>query len=344
MQVELVEITDEIAQLSMSRIAARSPRCEQVPIKALPVVPFPPLTEFTAHEEELFARMPPHVTEECTQISKTLPGVARHLGEQGAFAVNNLVVRKWKHKVLVIGIHQRERDIGLLVAAIDRVQFHVCEHIVHPAHVPLKTEAESTYICWARDERPGGRFFRDGERTGLLGIGCLIKLAQEAYSLQVFAATETIGNPFTGLARVVQVEHGGHRIDTQSIDMVLAQPENGAGNQEIAHLAPSIIKDVGAPFLMLALARIGVFVEMGAIEVAQAMQIFRKVARNPVEDDTDAISVEIIDEVLEVLWRTVAAGGCKVACHLIAPGGIIGIFGNRHQFDVGKAQFFDIGS
>src|SRR6058998_1429019 len=101
--------------------------------------------------------------------------------------------------------------------------------------------------------------------------------------------TITVRNPLAWFARVVKIEHGGDGIDPQAIDMVLTQPEQGTGEQEIAHLGTAIIKDVGAPFLMFAFARVRVFVEVGTIKIAQGKAVFGKVRGHPVQQDTDAL-------------------------------------------------------
>ena len=110
--------------------------------------------------------------------------------------------------------------------------------------------------------------------------------------------------------------------------MIFAQPEQSTGDQEIAYLGTSIIKDVGAPLFMLAFAGIGIFIEVGAIKVAQGILVFGKVRGHPVEQDADALLMEKIYEVLEVFRRAIATRRRKVARDLVAPRAVIGIFGN----------------
>jgi hypothetical protein len=55
-------------------------KTNELPVKACIVVPFVPLTEFAAHEEQLFAGMPVHPREKHSEIGKLLPFVTRHLG------------------------------------------------------------------------------------------------------------------------------------------------------------------------------------------------------------------------------------------------------------------------
>src|SRR5205807_1077723 len=83
-------------------------------------------------------------------------------------------------------------------------------------------------------------------------------------------------------------------IDPQPINMVLTQPEQGTGDQEIAHLGASIVKDIGTPFFMFALARIGIFIQVCAIQITQGVAVFGEVRGYPVEHDSNTLLVKII--------------------------------------------------
>ena len=52
---------------------------EQVPVERVVVVPLAPLGELAAHEQQLLARVRPHVGVERAQVRELLPVVARHL-------------------------------------------------------------------------------------------------------------------------------------------------------------------------------------------------------------------------------------------------------------------------
>ena len=92
--------------------------------------------------------------------------------------------------------------------------------------------------------------------------------------------------------------------------------------RKLLHLVAAVVEDEGAPVAVLAEARVGVFVEMGAVEVAEAVFVAREVGRHPVEDDADAALVQRVDEEHEVLRRAEAAGRGEVADRLIAPRGV----------------------
>ena len=64
----------------------------------------------------------------------------------------------------------------------------------------------------------------------------------------------------------------------------------------------------------------GVFVEVCAIEVAEAVLVFGEVGGNPVEDNANVGLVAAVDEGHEVVGGAEASGGGEVASDLVAPG------------------------
>ena len=99
----------------------------------------------------------------------------------------------------------------------------------------------------------------------------LVELLEEVDGFEVLAAAEAVGNPLAFLAAVVEVQHRGDGIDAQAVDVVLVEPEQGVGEQEVADLVAAVVEDHRAPVGMLALARVGVLVERRAVEAAQAV-------------------------------------------------------------------------
>ena len=320
-----------------------------IPVDAAFMRPFGPLAEFAAHEQQFLARVGPHQAVEQAQVGKLLPVVARHLGQQAALAVDHFVVRERQHEVLVEGVVQAEAERVLVVAAIDRILLEPRQRVVHPAHVPLHAEAQTVHglgvvVAVAapghrtRDARPGRGFLGDGLHVGEVAVDALVELAQEVDGFQVLAAAEAVGDPLAVLTGIVQVQHGGHRVHPDAVDVVLVQPEGGAGEQEAAHLVAAVVEDPAVPLGVEALAAISVFVQFGAVEAVQAVGVTGEVRGYPVQDDADAAPVHVVDERLEVGRTAVARGGSKVTHRLITPRTIERVFGDGHQLDVGEAQ------
>jgi hypothetical protein len=70
--------------------------------------------------------------------------------------------------------------------------------------------------------------------------------------------------------------------------------------------------------------------------------ITREVARHPVEDDADALLVELVDQVHEALGRAEAAGGGEVAGGLVPPGAVERVLHDGEELDMGEAAVGEV--
>ena len=124
--------------------------------------------------------------------------------------------------------------------------------------------------------------------------------------------------------------------------MVLLQPVQGAGDQEALHFVHAEVEDHGAPFLVLAAAGVGVLIAGLTVKHVQAELVLGEVRRDPVHDDPDAGAVHLVHKGHQVLGGAVAAGGGKVARHLIAPAAVEGVFHDGQQLHVGVAHLGEV--
>ena len=189
-----------------------------------------------------------------------------------------------------------------------------------------------------RDARPCRRLLRHGQHVRMLPMYDRVKVFEEGDGFEVLVSAVPVRNPFPGLARVVEVDHRGDGVHAQPVQVVPVEPEQSVREQEVAHLGPAEVEDRGPPVLVPAEARIGVLVEVSAVEEAQAVLVHREVRRDPVQDHPDSLLVATVDEVHEVVGVAEATGRREVAGGLIPPGGVEGVLGDREQLDVREAQ------
>ena len=252
--------------------------------------------------------------------------------------MHDLVVRERQDEVLGEHVERRKRHQRVLPPAIDRIVADVVQHVVHPAHVPLVGEAEAAEMRRPAHRRECGRLFGRGQAAWMLGMGQHVQLTEEPDRLQVLPPAVLIRNPLPVPPRVVEIQHRCDRIDAKPVDVVLVQPEEGVRQQEVADLVAPIVEDQRAPVLVFALARVGMFVERGAVELRQSMFVLGEMPRHPVEDHRQPRLMTGVDEVLEVFRRTKAAGRSKEPEHLIAPRSRERMLHHRQQFEVGEAE------
>ena len=124
--------------------------------------------------------------------------------------------------------------------------------------------------------------------------------------------------------------------------MEFLAPVDRIGHEEIAHLCPAEVEDVGAPVGMLSALGIGVLVERRAVEARQRPVVLGEVSRHPVDDDADPRLVEAIDEVAQVVGAAKARRRSEVGRDLVAPRASEGMGGDGEELHVGEALVDDV--
>ena len=119
---------------------------QQVPFDTSVVVPLAPLGDFPTHEEQLLPRLGIHVAVEEPQIRELLPVISGHLSDEGSLPVNHLIVGEGKGEVLVKGVDHPEGQLIVMIPSIDGVLAHIPQGVMHPSHVPLESEAQSSHM------------------------------------------------------------------------------------------------------------------------------------------------------------------------------------------------------
>src|SRR5688500_12964507 len=93
---------------------------------------------------------------------------------------------------------------------------------------------------------------------------------------------------------------------------------------------------------MEALAWIGVLIQMSAIEKAQTMAIGGKVRGYPIQYDADALSVQLIDEIHEILRGSIISRRSKVAGGLISPRAKKRVIHDRQELHMRKPHILEV--
>ncbi len=104
------------------------------------MVPFTSLRKLVAHKQQFLTGEGPHPAVVGAQVGKLLPRIARHAVENRFLAVHHFIVRQRQDKVLGVVVQHAEGQLIVVMLAINRIQFHVVQCVVHPAEVPLIPE------------------------------------------------------------------------------------------------------------------------------------------------------------------------------------------------------------
>ncbi len=214
---------------------------------------------------------------------------------------------------------------------------------MHPAHVPLEPEAQAAEVRGAGDAGPGGGLLGDRHAARDPPVAGGVHLLEELHRLEVLPAAVDVRRPLAVLARVVEVEHRGDRVDAQAVDVELLQPVERVRDEEVAHLLAAEVEDVGAPVRVLAAGGVRVLVQRRAVEAGERELVLGEVRRHPVDDHADAGLVQPVDEVPEAVRVAEARCGREVRRHLVAPGAAERVLHHGQELDVGEPQVGQVG-
>ena len=223
------------------------------------------------------------------------------------------------------------------------IQFHVFQEIIHPAHVPFQRKSKAIILCFTCNLRPCGRLLCDHNRTVVSSKYNGIQMFEEFYCFKVLVITVLIGNPLAIFLAIIQIEHRCNCIYTEAVYMAFLDPVQCVGDQEVLDFRTSVIVDLGSPVRMLTLSRVFMLIDSSSIEIGKSMCILREMSRNPVEYNTDLVSVQVIHHIFEILCSTIPGSRCIISCYLISPGSVKWMLCNSHKFYMSISHLFDIG-
>ena len=243
--------------------------------------------------------------------------------------MNHLVVGHRQHEPLREGVHHGEGHILVVVLAEPRIHFQIVADVVHPPHVPLEVEAQTSLLYGPCDLGPRRGLLRRRQGRRIHGSRHPVQILQKGDGLQILMAAVDVGPPL--LSVIVQIQHRCHGIHPQAVHVVLPQPPRRRGQQEAPHLAPAEVKDPCPPSGVLPLQGVAVLVQAGAVEIDEPVLILAEVGRHPVQNHGDPGPMHPIHEIFQILRGAVAGGGCKIPHTLIPPRVIQRILRHRQQ-------------
>src|SRR5690606_7722526 len=110
-----------------------------------------------------------------------------------------------------------------------------------------------------------------------MAIRGFIQFFQKTYRLQVLSPAALIGYPFAFCPRIIEVQHGSHRIHPQAVGVVPVQPKQRIANQKRSYFVSPVVEDKGTPIGVVSLSWIGMLIQVGTVESVQTMRVAWKV-------------------------------------------------------------------
>ena len=222
----------------------------------------------------------------------------------------------------------------MVAGAPRKIGLHVVQGVVHPAHVPLVVEAQAAVLRRVGHERPRGGLLGHHHHVGEVRLHSAVDLTDKRAGVQVLLGTVLVE---LLLARIVdakvEVQHTGHAVHADAVNVEVLEPIQHVGDQEGADLAAGEVELMRAPVGVNLVLKQHVAVKGG-----KAVRVGAKTAGHPVHDHADACLVARIDKVHELLRIAIARRGGIVAGRLVAPGAIEGMLHKRHDLDMRVAH------
>src|SRR3569832_1735478 len=153
----------------------------------------------------------------------------------------------------------------------------------------------------------------------MIAIHGLVQVAQKADGVEVFLAAEFILFPLAVFAAEIEVEHGGHGVDAQAVDVILVEPEQRTAAEKEAYLVAAIVEDVAVPVGVISAFGIGVRVKIRAVEIGETVLVAREMRGDPVEDHADAVAMQKNNEKQKNQQQTKTHRKNKKTRGLVAP-------------------------
>ena len=201
---------------------------------------------------------------------------------------------------------------------------------------------------------PGNGQAQAGQGRGILGNGDgvgihladqLVGQLQIGHRFGVGVHGEIALRAGEGLSQtVVVVQHGGHTVEAEAVEVVFLHPELQIAQQEMDDLVLVVVKAFGAPGTVVAP---GTFVEElvgGAVKFVDALPgVDAGVGMDHIQQHGDPHAVGGIDEGFQFLRGAEPGGGGIEVGDLVAEGGVVGVLHNGHDLQRVVAQGFDTG-
>ena len=118
--------------------------------ESLFIIPLLKLPELATHKQEFFTRKAHHKTHERAQSRKLIFVTAELLIKERFFTVYHFVVRDRQNIMLRKSVHHRKREFIMIILSEKRIGGYIRKTIVHPTHIPLIIEPESSVRNGAR--------------------------------------------------------------------------------------------------------------------------------------------------------------------------------------------------
>ena len=114
---------------------------------------------------------------------------------------------------------------------------------------------------------------------------------------QILVSAVDIRHPFSFVLSIIKIEHGSHRIHTDTVHVEFTHPVIGTGLQETSCFAAGMHKVAASPFADTD-SRVRILIKRSSVIICQTVSVHSEMNRNKVHQHADAVFVAGIHESL----------------------------------------------
>ena len=254
-----------------------------------------------------------------------------------ALAVGDVLFPRAAGNQLVVQAADVPLPILLLLDGLDEEirQTHA-QAVIKPDAAVLDRQAHARHAAHllGHAERAALEFVRQLRRELQIGDGLHVRVHGEI--LPVIG--ERAAQP------VIQIDHAGHAVKAEAVEMVFLQPEAHVGEQKVHHAVLAVVKHLAAPRRVIARAAVLEELIVAPVKAVDALGgILDCVGVHQIEQDAQPHRVRLVNQRLEVVRRAVPRGGREEIADLIAERRIIRMLHHGHELHGVVAVLLDAG-
>ena len=229
--------------------------------------------------------------------------------------------------------HLEEDMTGFPVLVLDLLDIFDPE--IGNTHRQTIVETDASVLYLRSQARHTAHLFGDRDGTGFDLMNHFVGEGQIHDRVAVFVTVEIRAVAVEVFTQTVRaVDHRGHAVKTITVEIVFVEPELAVREQEMEHFVLAVVEAEAVPSGMLATCAVVEILVRRAVEIAESLQfVLHGMAVHEIHDDLHTPAVGIVDQRLQFVRRTEAAGSGEEIGHMVSERTVVRVLLDGHDLD-----------
>ena len=221
--------------------------------------------------------------------------------------------------------------------------FDILDPEIGNTHGQTVVKSHAAVRYRASETRHAGHLFGDGDGIGFDLMNDLVSQREVHERIAVFVTVEVRRIAVEVLAQTVTaVDHGGHTVETEAVEVVFVEPELTVRQQEMEHFVLAVVKAERVPGRVFAATAVMEILIACSVEVTESLEfVLDRMAVHEVHDDLHTASVRVVDERFEFVRCTETAGSSEEIRYVVSERAVVRVLLDGHDLHAVIAQFLN---